>query len=261
VGQKTGIPIPERNSEIKAGFGTFSIPADSESKNRNPAEFHGIRRNPPNHRQKLNRNQKRNCQPRVVGTHAHVIWGINANIFPSPSQRMGGDMGYSPTAWTPTPLVGVTTSGHPTDIVIWAARASADVVSEYAHEILAYWDNNASPCGWTLCWEKNAGPPLSSRRSIRERLHVNAQSEVRCAQWVCNYLAMSISPPQPHLHKGGSTGPMAPSPADPSQVTSPLPSTARPPTPAHSMTTAFPQHMQSSSSPSPAHLKGGSKPG
>jgi hypothetical protein len=28
---------------------------------------------------------------------------------------------------------------HPTAIVEWAARASADAVSEYAHKILAYW--------------------------------------------------------------------------------------------------------------------------
>ena len=26
----------------------------------------------------------------VVGTHAHVIWGVNANIFPSPSRQHGG---------------------------------------------------------------------------------------------------------------------------------------------------------------------------
>ena len=26
----------------------------------------------------------------VVGTHAHVIWGVNANIFPSPSHHHGG---------------------------------------------------------------------------------------------------------------------------------------------------------------------------
>ena len=82
---------------------------------------------------------------------------------------------------------------HPTAIVEWAARASADAVSEYAHEIIAYWDANASPREGTLCWEKNTGPPLYSRRSIKERLLANAQSEVRRAQWVCTYLAMFVS--------------------------------------------------------------------
>jgi hypothetical protein len=169
---------------------------------------------------------------------------------------MGG--GYSPTAWTSTPLVGVTPSCHPTAIVEWAARASADAVSEYAHEILAYWDANASPHERTLFWEKNAGPPLYSRRSIKERLLANAQSEVRRAQWVCTYLAMSVSPPHPHLHKGGSTGPMAPSPAVTPQVSSPSPSKARPPKPAHLTKTASHHHMHlSSSSPSPAIPKGG----
>ena len=56
---------------------------------------------------------------------------------------MGG--GYSPTTQTSTPLVGVTPSCHPTAIVEWADRASAEAVSEYAHEILAYWDAIASP--------------------------------------------------------------------------------------------------------------------
>ena len=68
-------------------------------------------------------------------------------------------------------------------------------------------------CERTLCWEKNADPPLSSRLSIKERLLANAQSEVRCAQWVCSYLTMSISPSHPQHHTGGSQGPMAPSPA------------------------------------------------
>ena len=64
-----------------------------------------------------------------------------------------------------------------------------------------------------LYWEKNVGPPLSSRRSIKERLLESSQSEVRRAHWVCAYLAMSVPPPHPYLHKGGSMGPMAPSPA------------------------------------------------
>jgi hypothetical protein len=161
-------------------------------------------------------------------------------------------------ARTTTPLVGVTPSCHPTDIVEWAARASQDAVSEYAREILAYWDANASPRERTLCREEKAGPPLSLHLSIRERLLVNAQSEVRCAQWVCSYLAtMSISPPHPHLHKGWSTGPMAPTPAITPQVSSPLASKARPPTPAHFTKTASHYQMQSLSSLSPAIPKRG----
>ena len=100
----------------------------------------------------------------VVGTHAHIIWGVNANMFPSPSHQHGG--GKSPTARTPTPLVGVTPSSHPMDIVEWAARASPEDVSEDAHEILAYWDANATPHERSLFWATNAGPPLSSHLSI-----------------------------------------------------------------------------------------------
>ena len=164
--------------------------------------------------------------------------------------NMGG--GNSPTARTPTPLVGVTPSSHPTDIVEWAARASPEGISEYAHEILAYWDANATPHERSLFWATNAGPPLSSRLSIRERLLANARTEVQRAQWVCSYLAaMSVSPSHPHLHKGGSTGPMAPTPIIPPQVSSPSSSKACLPMPARSTKTASPQHVQSSSSPSP----------
>ena len=125
--------------------------------------------------------------------------------------NMGG--GNSPTARTPTPLVGVTPSSHPTDIVEWAARACPEDVSEDAHEILAYWDAHATPHEQSLFWATNAGPPLSSRPSIRERLLANARTEVRRAQWVRSYLAaMSTSPSHPHRHKGGRTGPMAPTP-------------------------------------------------
>ena len=166
--------------------------------------------------------------------------------------NMGG--GNSPTARTPTPLVGVTPSSHPTDIVEWAARACPEDVSEDAHEILAYWDAHATPHEQSLFWATNAGPPLSSRPSIRERLLANARTEVRRAQWVRSYLAaMSTSPSHPHRHKGGRTGPMAPTPVIPPQVSSPSTSKARPPTtPARSTKTASPQQTQSSSSPSPA---------
>ena len=57
-----------------------------------------------------------------------------------------------------------------------------------------------------LYWEKNVGPPISSRRSIKERLLESSQSEVRRAHWVCAYLAMSVPPPHPYLHKGGEHG-------------------------------------------------------
>ncbi len=76
----------------------------------------------------------------------------------------------------------MTRSSHPTVILKWAAHACADEVSEYAHEILTYWDAIAIPREWMLCWEKNAGPPLSLRLSIRERLLANTQSEVHHAQ-------------------------------------------------------------------------------
>jgi len=112
---------------------------------------------------------------------------------------------------TTTPLIGVTPSRHPPNIVKWAARASADDVSANAHKILAYWDDY---------WEKNAGPPPSSHlplieRHLAKRLLANDQSEFCRAQWVCTCLTrclptMSVSPSQPHLHKGGSTGPMTP---------------------------------------------------
>ena len=66
---------------------------------------------------------------------------------------------------------------------------------------------------------------------------------------------MSVSPSHPHHHKGGRPGPMAPTPAITPQVSSPSPSTARPPTPARLTQTASPQQKQSSSSPSPATLQ------
>jgi hypothetical protein len=106
----------------------------------------------------------------------------------------------------------------------------------------------------TLCWEKNAGPPLYSRRSIRERLLANAQSEVCRAQWVCTYLVMFFPPPHPHLHKGGGgTGPMAPPPAVTPQVSRPSSSMAQTPTPARSTKTAPQQRLQSSSPLPPLH--------
>ena len=56
----------------------------------------------------------------------------------------------------------------------------------------------------------------------------------------------------PIHHRGGSTGPMAPSPAITPQVSSPSSSKARPCMPARLTKTASPHHKQSSSSPSPA---------
>jgi len=161
------------------------------------------------------------------------------------SASMGGE--YFPTARRYMPSVEVTRSSHPTAIVEWAARACADEVSESAREILAYWDANASPRERTLCWEKNAGPPLSSRLSIRERLLANAQSEVRRAQWVCTYLAMSVSPSHPHYRMGGiSAGLMAPSPAT-TGAAMPSPSSARPSPPARS-TPSHPKRTMGGSS-------------
>ena len=87
VGQKTGISIPEQNSEIKAGFGNISIPRNSDSKKRNSAEICGIPRNSAKHRQKLNQIQKRNCQPRP---RRRPFRG-NALVAPI--------MGDSPPAW------------------------------------------------------------------------------------------------------------------------------------------------------------------
>jgi hypothetical protein len=170
-------------------------------------------------------------------------------------KRMGG--GYSPTARTTTPSVRMTPSSHPTAIIEWAAPASVYAVYEYAHEILEYWDANASPHKQTICNEENAGPPLSLRLPIRERLLANEQSEVRCAKWVCTYLAMSVSPSHPHHHMGGGMGMMAPSPTIPPQVSSPSPSKANPPTPAHLTKTTSQLLMQSPSSPSPEILKRG----
>ena len=140
---------------------------------------------------------------------------------------------------------------HPTAIVEWAAHASADAISEYAHKIISYWDANASPREGTLRWEKNAGPPLYSRRSMKERLLANAQSEVRRAQWVCTYLAMFVSP----LHtftRGGGHG-SEPSPAVTPQVSRPSSSMAQTPTPARLTKTAPQQRLQSSSPLSPLH--------
>ena len=99
----------------------------------------------------------------------------------------------------------MTPSSHPTAIIEWAAPASVYAVYEYARKILEYWDANASPHEQTICNEENAGPPLSSRLPIRERLLANEQS-VRRAQWVCTYLAMFISPSHPHHHMGGGHG-------------------------------------------------------
>jgi hypothetical protein len=107
---------------------------------------------------------------------------LPARSPPSPSPTKGG--GYYLTARTTTPSVRVTPSSHPTAIVKWAARANADDVFEYAREILAYWDANASPQEKTLCDEDTAGPPRSSRLPPRERILANEQSGVRHAQWI-----------------------------------------------------------------------------
>jgi hypothetical protein len=109
-------------------------------------------------------------------------------------------------ARTTTPLVGVTPSCHPTAVVEWATRASADDISADVRDILEYWDINASPHEQMLWWEQYTHPPIPSRLSpSRERYLAYLQSEVCRAQWVCSYLAMmSVSPSQPHLHKGGA---------------------------------------------------------
>ena len=182
-----------------------------------------------------------------------MTWGVATPPRPGDDDACGngGDAPLSPLlpprpeldSSPNMPSVEVTQSSHPIAIVEWAARACADEVSEYAHEILAYWDANASPRERTLCWEKNAGPPLSSRLSISERLLANAQSEVRRAQWVCTYLAMSVSPSHPQHHKGGSQGPIAPSPAA-HWVSRPSSSMAQTPTPAHLTKTAPQQRLQ-----------------
>ena len=235
------------------------MPPDPPAEGNSPAP---LASHPP-HRSMVHRSMGGDCTR--AGSYAHSC----GSLAPTPTSfgastptysphhhiTMGG--GNSPTARTPTPLVGVTPSSHPTDIVEWAARASAEGVSEYAHEILAYWDANATPREQSLFWAMNAGPPLSSRLSIRERLLANDQSEVCRAQWVCSYLAaMSVSPSHPRHHRGGRTGPMAPTPAITPQVSSPSPSKARPPTPARSTQTASPQQKQSSSSPSPPIIMG-----
>jgi hypothetical protein len=155
---------------------------------------------------------------------------LPARSPPSPSTKKGG--GYYLTARTATPSVRVTPSSHPMAIVEWAARANADDVFESALEILVYWDANASPHEKTLCNEDTAGPLRSLRLPPRERIRANEQSGVRHPQWVCTYLAMSVSPSHPHHQMGGrSTGLMAPLPAT-TGAAMPLPSLARhsPPT-------------------------------
>ena len=154
---------------------------------------------------------------------------------------------------TPTPLVRVTPSSHTTDILEAAACTSAEDVSECTHKILVYWDVIATPSEQSLFWVTNAGPLPSSHLSTRERLLARDQLGVQHAQWVTSYIVvMSVSPPHPHLQKGGNTGPMAPTPAIIPQVLSPSLSKARPPTPACLMKTASPQQKQSLCSPFPA---------
>ena len=65
-------------------------------------------------------------------------------------------------------------------------------------------------------------------------------------------MSLLVSSHPLHHRRGGSTGPMAPTPAIPPQVSSPSSSKARLPMPARLTKTASPQHVQSSSSPSPA---------
>ena len=118
---------------------------------------------------------------------------------------------YFPAARRYMPSVEVTLSGHPIAILEWAACASADTVSESVDEILAYWTAYAHPLEQALCSKQTCrnycnigGLPLYPEREMR----------VRCARWVCTYLAMSVSPSHPHHRMGGrSTGSMAPSPA------------------------------------------------
>ena len=139
-----------------------------------------------------------------------------------------------------TPLVGATPSRHPTAVVEWAARASVDNISINACNILTYWYNNASPDELGLYCDACINPHYQdfSIRAIE-------QKEVCRAQWVCSYLAtMYVSPSQPHLHKGGSTGPVTPTPAIHPQVSSTLPSKERPSTPARSTTIVSPHSLR-----------------
>jgi hypothetical protein len=146
-----------------------------------------------------------------------------------PFGSMGGE--YIPVARPTMPSEGALQSDCPTSlarpscrldpvaIAKWVARASTD-------EVLKYWDTTASLCKQTLCWEQTPDPPHSSHLSPTMRLLVNECSWAWRAQWVCTHLAMSASPSHPYHHEGGSTGPMAPSPAI-QQVSSPSTSTAR----------------------------------
>jgi hypothetical protein len=150
---------------------------------------------------------------------------LPARSSPSPSTTKR--RGYYLTVRTAKPSVRVTPSSHPTAIVEWAARVNVDDIFESAHEILAYWDANASPQEKTLCDEDTAGPPRSSRLPPREKILANEQSGVRRTQWVCTYLVMSVSPSHPNHRMGGrSAGSMAPLP-DTTGAAMPLPSLAR----------------------------------
>jgi len=101
----------------------------------------------------------------------------------SPHHHDEMEGGCSPMARTTTPLVGVTPSRYPTAVVEWAAFASADDISADAHDILEYWDINASPHEQMLCWEQYTHPPIPSRLSpSRERYLAYLQSEVCRAQ-------------------------------------------------------------------------------
>ena len=158
----------------------------------------------------------------VVGTCTHIIWGVNTNIFRSPSYKHGE--GCTPTAWPTMSSAGATRIGRPTYIVEWAAHTSTN-------KLLSYWDATVSPSKRTLYWEKNAGPLINRHHlSIKGILLANEQKEAKHAQWVRTHLRMSISPPHPHHQMGENMGPMAPSPAN-HWVTRPSPSKVRPTTP------------------------------
>ena len=132
-----------------------------------------------------------------------------ASYSPHHHDHMEG--GCYPMARPTTPLVGVTPSRHPAAVVQWAARATVDDISMDAHSITAYWRTYASPDELELYYDQTAiSNPIYFDFSISAMEHV----EVCRAQWVCSYLATThASPSQPHLHKGGNTGPMTPTPA------------------------------------------------
>jgi hypothetical protein len=166
----------------------------------------------------------------VDGTLAHVLWGVNAIVVPfgsmgggnTPMARPNMLSEGAPQSGCPTSLARPSHQLDPAAIAKWVACASTD-------EVLKYWDATASLREQTLCWEWTRGPPHSSHLSSMMRLLANEWSQAWRAQWVHNHLA--TSPSHPHHNVGGTPGPMALS-FTAQQVSRPLPSKARPSTPA-----------------------------